>query len=223
VTYTVHELFFTLQGEGANAGRAAVFVRFAGCNLWTGREQDRASAVCRFCDTEFVGGEKYETPVALADAAHSLWPFPTSTRAHDPLVVLTGGEPTLQVDEALVRQLQSRGFEVAMESNGTRVGPTVDWLTVSPKAGAPLAVTRADELKLVYPQAGAEPELYGRFYCERRYLSPMEPQLDSVAIADAIKRHADQWRANKSAAARYCLEHPEWRLSLQLHKEVGLP
>lgn len=202
MTFTVHELFYTLQGEGANTGRPAVFCRFAGCNLWTGHEEDRASAVCRFCDTDFRGGVKYRTAGALATAIRDAWP---GVR-RDSLVVFTGGEPTLQLTAELVEACHWAGFTVAMESNGTRRGPHVDWLTVSPKARAPLAVTHADELKVVFPQE-VDPGVYDEFETTRRYLQPMDGP-------DVV--------ANTAAAVTYCLEHPAWRLSLQTHKALGL-
>lgn len=201
MTYTVHELFATIQGEGGNTGRVAVFCRFAGCNLWTGREEDRASAICRFCDTEFRGGTQYRTAGELATVIRDTWPGGLPR-----FVVFTGGEPTLQLDAALVEACHWAGFEVAVESNGTRRGPLVDWLTVSPKAHAPLVVERADELKVVFPQ-DIDPSTYDGFDAPRRYLQPMDgPALE----------------ANTRAAIAYCLAHPAWRLSLQTHKLVGL-
>jgi 7-carboxy-7-deazaguanine synthase len=222
MSYTVKEIFYTLQGEGANAGRAAVFCRFAGCNLWSGREEDRASAICQFCDTDFVGtdglgGGKFATPIDLAEAVKATWPEFGSRHngsSHDgsnpsPLVVCTGGEPFLQLDEAAIDALHIVGFEVAVETNGTRPAPAgVDWLTVSPKAGADLILRSGDELKLVFPQAGAEPEKYADLAFRRFFLQPMDgPDRDR----------------NTQLAARYCLTHPQWRLSLQTHKIVGLP
>jgi 7-carboxy-7-deazaguanine synthase (Cx14CxxC type) len=204
VTYTVKEIFLTAQGEGANIGRTAVFIRFAGCNLWSGREEDRATATCRFCDTDFVGGSRYAGADELADAAASLWPA-----APHRMAVLTGGEPLLQVDAELLAALRSRSFYVAVETNGTQPLPArLDWVCVSPKAGAPLVLSRADELKLVYPQAGAEPERFADFAAPVRWLSPM----DSPARAE-----------NTRAAAAYCLAHPEWRLAIQAHKTWGIP
>lgn len=201
------EIFYTLQGEGSHAGRAAVFCRFAGCNLWTGREEDRARATCRFCDTEFVGGETYPDARSLVLAIETLWPG-HPLMAPRPLVVLTGGEPALQVDAALVAGLRSRGFEVAIETNGTRpLVPGIHHVCVSPKAGTQLAVTSGDELKLVFPQPGAEPSKYDRLDFGRFYLQPLDD--------------ADREQHQRSAA-RYCLEHPQWRLSLQTHKIVGL-
>jgi 7-carboxy-7-deazaguanine synthase (Cx14CxxC type) len=210
MTYTVKELFYTLQGEGANVGRAAVFCRFAGCNLWTGREEDRADAVCRFCDTDFVGvgtdGGKFAEPATLARAAASLWP--ATGDGSRPLVVCTGGEPLLQLDEALVDALHAEGFEIAIETNGTRPAPAgIDWVCVSPKARAPLVLTRGDELKLVYPQEDGEPERYERLEFEHFFLQPMDgPDVE----------------ANTRRAVEYCLDHPRWRLSLQTHKRLGI-
>jgi 7-carboxy-7-deazaguanine synthase len=211
MTYTVKELFYTLQGEGANVGRAAVFCRFAGCNLWTGREEDRADAVCRFCDTDFVGvgadGGKFTEPTTLARAVASLWPA-TGGGASRPLVVCTGGEPLLQLDEALIDALHAEGFEIAIETNGTRPAPAgIDWICVSPKARAPLVLTRGNELKLVYPQEGGEPERYEQLGFEHFFLQPMDgPDVE----------------ANTRRALEYCLDHPRWRLSLQTHKRLGI-
>ncbi len=207
--YTVREIFFTLQGEGFHTGRPAVFCRFAGCNLWTGREADRASAVCKFCDTEFVGtgpdGGKFATADALADVVASRWPAGAGGTAY---VVCTGGEPLLQLDGAAVRALHARGFEVAVETNGTQPAPAgLDWVCVSPKADAPLALTHGDELKLVYPQAGAAPERYARLDFTHFSLQPMD--------GPDVER-------NTRAAVAYCLAHPRWRLSLQTHKTLGL-
>jgi 7-carboxy-7-deazaguanine synthase (Cx14CxxC type) len=208
VTYSVKEMFYTLQGEGARTGRPAVFVRFAGCNLWSGREEDRASAVCRFCDTEFVGtdgdgGGKFETPQALARAAAALWPGGPGA-----YVVCTGGEPLLQLDAPLIEALHAQGFEIAIETNGTLPAPAgINWICVSPKADARLVQRSGDELKLVYPQPGAEPERYERLAFTHFFLQPMDsPARD----------------ANTRAAAEYCLAHPSWRLSLQTHKLLGL-
>ena len=206
--YAVKAIFYTLQGEGANAGRAAVFCRFAGCNLWSGRESDRDTAACPFCDTDFVGigpdGGKFTTAGALADAVAARWPAAAASR----FVVCTGGEPLLQLDGLAIDALHSRGFSIAIETNGTLPVPSgIDWVCVSPKAGAPLVVTRGDELKLVYPQATlppahCEPLEFGRFY-----LQPMDgPDLP----------------ANTKAAIDYCLAHPRWRLSLQTHKALGI-
>ena len=219
--YTVRELFHTLQGEGANAGRAAVFCRFSGCNLWTGRERDRATAVCRFCDTDFVGvgpdGGRFATAAALADAAAVRWQDGTGrTPAEDraggarPLVVCTGGEPLLQLDAAAVDAFHAAGLEVAVETNGTQHAPPgLDWVCVSPKAGAPLGLTAGDELKLVYPQAEpeAQPECFAGLAFRQFWLQPM----DGPRLAE-----------NTRAAIAYCLAHPQWRLSVQTHKVVGV-
>jgi 7-carboxy-7-deazaguanine synthase len=210
MSYAVHELFYTLQGEGANTGRPAVFCRFAGCNLWTGREEDRASAICRFCDTEFVGtggpgGGRFAAE-RLADAVAAAWPAGQRGRR---FVVCTGGEPLLQLDAALLDALHRRGFEVAVETNGTVVPPDgIDWLCVSPKAASALVVERGDELKLVYPQEGAPPEQFEGLAFTHFYLQPM----------DGPAREA-----NTASALRYCLDHPRWRLSLQTHKLLGIP
>ena len=209
--YSVKEIFYTLQGEGANAGTPAIFCRFAGCNLWSGREADRAAATCDFCDTDFVGtdgdgGGRFESPQALADAIAGMWP---AHAPHHRFVVCTGGEPLLQLDAALVAALHASGFRVAIETNGTLAAPGgIDWTCVSPKANAHLCLRRGDELKLVYPQEGAEPERYSKFDFEHFFLQPMDgPSRD----------------ANTAAAVRYCLEHPRWRLSLQTHKLLGIP
>jgi len=211
MSYAVREIFYTLQGEGANAGRPAVFCRFAGCNLWTGREEDRASAVCRFCDTDFVGmgpeGGRFARPEALADAVASRWRSADDAGARR-LVVCTGGEPLLQLDEPLIDALHSCGFEVAVETNGTQPAPAgVDWICVSPKANAPLVLTAGDELKLVYPQAGGEPERYAALDFEHFFLQPMD---------------GPDVRENTRLAIAYCLAHPRWRLSVQTHKVVGI-
>lgn len=208
--YAVHELFYTLQGEGAQSGRPAVFCRFAGCNLWTGREQDRARAICQFCDTDFVGtdgdgGGKFSSAEELADAVAALWPADV---AGQPYVVCTGGEPLLQVDEPLVGALKARGMTVAVETNGTlEPPPGLDWICVSPKAGAQLVLTGGDELKLVFPQAGAEPERFQALEFQHFFLQPM----DGPAV-----------EANTREALAYCLAHPQWRLSLQTHKLLGI-
>ena len=213
MTYAVKEIFYTLQGEGANAGRPAVFCRFAGCTLWSGREADRATATCRFCDTEFVGtdgpgGGKFDTAASLAAAVRAAWPAVSSPGART-LVVCTGGEPLLQLDAAAIDALHAAGFEVAVETNGTQPAPPgLDWICVSPKAGAPLVLTSGHELKLVFPQEGAEPERYGGLDFRQFFLQPM----DGPALA-----------ANTARAVDYCLRHPEWRLSLQTHKLLGIP
>jgi len=211
VTYTVKESFYTLQGEGAQAGRPAVFLRFAGCNLWSGREQDRAGAVCNFCDTDFVGtdgegGGKFTTAEALAAHVAARWPDLKQGR---PCVVCTSGEPLLQLDASLVDALHSRGFLVAIETNGTRVPPPgVDWICVSPKAGSETVLRRGDELKLVYPQLGWEPSRFEEWEFTHHFLQPM----DGPRLA-----------ANTAAAIAYCLKHPRWRLSIQTHKNLGIP
>jgi 7-carboxy-7-deazaguanine synthase (Cx14CxxC type) len=210
MTYSVKQIFLTLQGEGGQAGRPAVFCRFAGCNLWSGREVDRAAAVCSFCDTDFVGtdgegGGKFVTAKALADAVAAAWRGGEAQR----LVVCTGGEPLLQLDEALIAALHAQGFEIAIETNGVIAAPEgVDWICVSPKADAPLAQTTGQELKLVYPQEKADPARFEALDFERFYLQPMDgPNLE----------------ANVQAAVAYCLSHPRWRLSVQTHKYLGLP
>ncbi|HET9424103.1 MAG TPA: 7-carboxy-7-deazaguanine synthase [Gemmatimonadaceae bacterium] len=208
--YTVKEIFFTLQGEGANTGRAAVFCRFTGCNLWTGREADRGSAVCQFCDTDFVGvsedGGRFRDPDALADAVASRWP--ADDRDGVRFVVCTGGEPLLQLDKPLIDALHARGFTVAVETNGTQEAPPgLDWICVSPKAGAELVLRRGNELKLVFPQAGAEPERFAKLDFESWFLQPMD---------------GPDREANTRAAVAYCLAHPKWRLSLQTHKSLGI-
>jgi 7-carboxy-7-deazaguanine synthase len=206
-TYAVKEIFYSLQGEGAQVGRPAVFCRFSGCNLWSGREQDRADATCRFCDTDFVGtngdgGGRFAT-AALADAIARRWPG-----TGRPFVVLTGGEPLLQLDEALLVALHVRGCVVAVETNGTIAPPPgLDWICMSPKAGAPLRLSRGDELKLVYPQAGIEPDAFEHLDFTHFFLQPMDgPERES----------------NVRLAAAYCLGRPRWRLSLQTHKLLGL-
>lgn len=209
--YTIKEIFYTLQGEGMQSGRAAVFCRFAGCNLWTGREADRSSAICQFCDTEFVGidgpgGGRFATPAALANAVAAAWP----TDAHgDPLVVCTGGEPLLQLDEPLVDAFHARGFAVAVETNGTRPAPrNLDWVCVSPKAGAALVQEAGNELKLIFPQEGLDPAGFLALEFEHFLLQPMD---------------GPDRATNTKLAVEYCLAHPAWRLSLQTHKFVGLP
>jgi 7-carboxy-7-deazaguanine synthase len=210
VSYQVKEIFYTLQGEGANAGRPAVFCRFAGCNLWSGREQDRATAVCKFCDTDFVGtdgtlGGKFGSPDALADQIADQWPTPD--QAHR-FVVMTGGEPLLQVDAALIDALHARGFEIAVETNGTLAAPAgIDWICVSPKAGAPWVQRVGQELKVVWPQAGFALEELEAADFENRYLQPM----DNLLRAD-----------NTEKCIAMCLQRPQWRLSLQTHKITGI-
>lgn len=210
MTYQVKEIFYTLQGEGARAGRAAVFLRFAGCNLWTGREGDRATATCKFCDTDFVGtdgegGGKFANPETLAEAVEKRWPKGLGK----PYVVCTGGEPLLQLDAVLLRALHGKGFEVAIETNGTiSPPPGIDWICVSPKAGAELVVKSGQELKLVFPQAGAEPPLFEGLAFDHFFLQPM----DGPNRAE-----------NTAATTAYCLKQPQWRLSLQTHKLIGIP
>lgn len=209
MAYTVKEIFYTLQGEGANAGRAAVFLRFTGCNLWTGLEKDRENAVCKFCDTDFVGvgpdGGKFQTAEELSGAVNGKWPKQNLGKK---LVVCTGGEPLLQLDEKLINTLKMRGFEVAVETNGTIEAPDgIDWLCVSPKSGSELKQMTADELKLVYPQKGAEPEIYESYLTNNFLLQPMDGK-DS--------------KPNTQSAIEYCLSHPQWKLSVQTHKILGI-
>jgi len=211
MTYTVKEIFYTLQGEGAQSGRAAVFCRFSGCNLWSGREEDRSRAVCQFCDTDFVGtgpdGGKFKSAGELADAIDRCWEG-DGRSAEKKYVVCTGGEPLLQLDEKLITELHERGFEVAVETNGTKPAPiSLDWICVSPKAGAPLVQKSGSELKLVFPQENAPPEEFERLDFRHFFLQPM----DGPDVA-----------ANTEAAIEYCLRHPRWRLSIQTHKLVGL-
>lgn len=211
--YHVKEAFFTLQGEGAQAGRASVFCRFSGCNLWSGREADRASAKCTFCDTDFIGtdgvnGGRFATADALAGHLHTLWPQGAERAV--PYVVFTGGEPLLQLDAALVAQLQHYGFEVAVETNGTlEAPPGIDWLCVSPKGTNRLRVTQGDELKLVFPQPDAPPEQFEQLAFKHFFLQPM----DQGAVA--------QNSATVQATTAYCMANPQWRLSLQTHKIAG--
>lgn len=213
MTYTVKEIFYTLQGEGINAGRPAVFCRFAGCNLWTGREADRATAICQFCDTDFVGvgpdGGKFTSAEALAAAVRAKWPTDTPYAAR-PFVVCTGGEPLLQLDQAAIDALHAAGFEIAVESNGTVAAPDgIDWLCVSPKANAPLVQTRGQELKLVFRQEGAQgdPARFAHLAFDHFLLQPMDGPDRERHTADAIA---------------YCLAHPQWRLSVQTHKVIGV-
>jgi len=230
LTYTVKEIFYTLQGEGAQTGRAAVFCRFSGCNLWSGREEDRSRAVCQFCDTDFVGtgpdGGKFKSARELGDAINRCWAgegrdaskgvsslrsdgLPNgSTGLPKKYVVCTGGEPLLQLDEDLISELHRRGFEVAVETNGTRPAPlSLDWVCVSPKAGAPLVQTTGSELKLVYPQNNAPPEKFEQLDFRHFFLQPMD---------------GPDTARNTERAIEYCLRHPRWRLSIQTHKLVGL-
>jgi len=212
MSYAVKEIFYTLQGEGAQAGRAAVFCRFAGCNLWSGREADRATAVCRFCDTDFVGmdgagGGRFESAQALAAAIEQTWPRESWLGKR--FVVCTGGEPLLQLDARLIEALHSLNFEIAVETNGTIAAPAgLDWICVSPKAGTELAQLSGDELKLVYPQIGAVPCEFENLGFRHFFLQPMDGAERAI---------------NTELALRYCLDHPQWRLSLQTHKFLGIP
>jgi 7-carboxy-7-deazaguanine synthase len=211
MSYAVKEIFYTLQGEGANTGRPAVFCRFAGCNLWSGLERDRAIAVCRFCDTDFVGtdgagGGRFVSPEALAARVAAAWP---SAQAGSRFVVCTGGEPLLQLDAPLVDALHAEGFTIAIETNGTQPGLAgLDWVCVSPKAGAELVLQRGDELKLIFPQAGIDPADFEHLPFTHFFLQPMDGP--------------DRQR-NTERAVQYCLAHPRWRLSLQTHKLLGIP
>jgi 7-carboxy-7-deazaguanine synthase len=211
MSYSVKEIFYTLQGEGANTGRPAVFCRFAGCNLWSGREEDREQAICQFCDTDFVGtdgpgGGRFPTATALAAAVAGAWPNPNEGR---PLVVCTGGEPLLQIDVEVVNALHAEGFEIAIETNGTiQPPPGIDWICVSPKAGARMVLLSGNELKLIFPQPGAEPERFETLEFDHFYLQPM----------DGPRREE-----NTALAVNYCLAHPRWKLSLQTHKLLGIP
>lgn len=210
MTYSVKEIFLTLQGEGGQAGRAAVFCRFAGCNLWSGREKDRAAAVCNFCDTDFVGvngtgGGRFKTPAALAAAVAAAWTGAPENR----LVVCTGGEPLLQLDPPLIAALHAEGFAIAVETNGTLPAPDgIDWVCVSPKADAPVVQTKGQELKLVWPQPGVDPARFEAWDFERFFLQPLDG--------------ADRTGATQ-ACIDYCLAHPKWRLSVQSHKYLGIP
>jgi len=209
MTYSVKEIFKTLQGEGAQAGRAAVFCRFAGCNLWSGREEDRATAVCQFCDTDFVGtedgeGGKFATAESLASAIEQRW----GRQAAQRFVVFTGGEPLLQLDAALIEAAHALGFEIAIETNGTLAAPAgIDWVCVSPKAGAPWNLRAGNELKLVYPQEGLKPDDVGDVAFRHYWLQPMDGPMRAE---------------NTELAVRYCIEHPPWRLSVQTHKYTGV-
>jgi 7-carboxy-7-deazaguanine synthase len=211
VTYSVKEIFYTLQGEGANTGTPAVFCRFAGCNLWSGREEDRATATCKFCDTDFVGtngqgGGKHTTAGSLADAVQATWPRKAVSQR---FVVLTGGEPALQIDTELVIALHERGFRIAIETNGTiRLPDGIDWICVSPKAGTDVVVRAGNELKLVIPQENWPPELFEAWRFDHYFVSPM----DGPDRAE-----------NTKLAVAYCLANPRWRLNLQTHKMLGIP
>lgn len=228
MAYAVKEIYYTLQGEGVHTGRPAVFCRFAGCNLWSGREQDRAGAICRFCDTDFVGvdgpgGGKFPGAETLARAVLEKWPAPTAGKPAElrentarpfsarvrPFVVCTGGEPLLQLDEALVEAFHREGIEIAVETNGTLLPPAgIDWICVSPKAGAELLLRSGNELKLVYPQPGAEPERFANLDFQHFSLQPMD---------------GPEVQRNTRLALEYCLKHPQWRLSLQTHKWLKIP
>jgi 7-carboxy-7-deazaguanine synthase len=209
--YKIKEIFYTLQGEGGHAGRAAVFCRFTGCNLWTGREKDRAKAICQFCDTDFVGmdgenGGKYKTAADVAAKVSAVWGDPAVGK---PYVVCTGGEPALQLDDALVEAFHKVGFEVAIETNGTLpLAKGIDWVCVSPKAGAELNILRGSELKLVFPQKDAEPELFAHLDFDYFYLQPMDGPFQAI---------------NTKLALDFCLKNPQWRLSLQTHKILSIP
>lgn len=212
MSYRVKEIFYTLQGEGFHSGRPAVFCRFTGCNLWSGREQDRAKAICQFCDTDFVGtdgenGGKFDNAILLVEKICSVWGAENSD--YRPFVVLTGGEPLLQVDAELLHELHQHGCEIAVETNGTIAAPDgIDWLCCSPKSGAPLVITRGHELKLVFPQVGLSPSEFASCDFEHFYLQPM----------DGAMREK-----NSVAAMEYCKRHPKWKLSLQTHKILGIP
>ncbi len=211
MTYAVKEIFYTLQGEGANAGKAAVFCRFSGCNLWTGREEDRHRAICQFCDTDFFGlgdeGGKFASAFDLVNAVASKWKGDDND-GNKKFVVCTGGEPLLQLDETLVTEFHSRGFAVAVETNGTQNPPAgIDWICVSPKAGADLVIKAGDELKLVYPQSGAMPEKFSSLAFHHFFLQPMD---------------GPNAYENTQLAIQYCMSHPKWRLSIQTHKLVGI-
>jgi 7-carboxy-7-deazaguanine synthase (Cx14CxxC type) len=215
MAYSIKEIFYTLQGEGGNAGRPAVFCRFSGCNLWTGREKDREKAICQFCDTDFVGtdgpgGGRFKTATELAEAIEAQWPEHARDDARiRKLVVCTGGEPLLQLDEDAIEAMHARGFEIAVETNGTQEAPAgIDWICVSPKAQAEVVQTRGQELKLVFPQATAMPDRFEGLDFEEFYLQPMDgPDVEE----------------NTRAALAYCLAHPQWRLSLQTHKILDIP
>lgn len=213
MSYSVKEIFYTLQGEGANTGRAAVFCRFTGCNLWSGRGHERASAICKFCDTDFVGvdgigGGKFVDSDSLAGAVRNTWPDPSADSPR-PLVVCTGGEPLLQLDDALVVGFHNAGFEIAVETNGTKIPPNgIDWICVSPKAGAELRLRSGNELKFIYPQTGITPQEFELLDFEHFFLQPLDGP-------DLLR--------NTRLAVDFCLANPRWRLSLQTHKILGIP
>jgi 7-carboxy-7-deazaguanine synthase len=215
MNYSIKEIFYTLQGEGSHAGRPAVFCRFTGCNLWSGREVDRSKAICQFCDTDFIGtngpkGGSYGLATEVAVAVNNCWPHNDGDNWQSrKLVVCTGGEPLLQLDKPLIDALHEMGFMVAVETNGTKLPPPgIDWICVSPKANAPLVLTAGDEFKLVYPQVGGDPSRYASLDFDRFFLQPMD---------------GPNQQSNVQLAVQYCLEHPQWELSLQTHKLVGLP
>ncbi|TCS42062.1 7-carboxy-7-deazaguanine synthase [Reinekea marinisedimentorum] len=216
MTYSVKEMFYSLQGEGHHSGRPSVFCRFAGCNLWNGKEASRATSVCTFCDTDFIGtdgqnGGKFKTEAALAEAIESLWPENAGNR----FVVFTGGEPALQLTPALIRELQQRGFECAVESNGTLPLPTeLDWVCISPKGSSEVVITECDELKLVYPQQNALPERFAAVKARYRYLSPLNDWTQSSLLASS--------HGNTQQCIEYCLQNPQWRLTLQSHKILNI-
>ncbi len=223
--YRVKEMFYSLQGEGAQSGRASVFCRFSKCNLWTGREKDRANAVCNFCDTDFVGtdgqnGGEFQSAAALAKAVNDLWksgqPTTQTNLKVKPYVIFTGGEPLLQLDEGLIDEMHRVGFEVGVETNGTLPAPVgIDWLCVSPKADAEVVLTQCDEVKLVFPQALAPPERFENVEARHYFLSPMADH-SVISGHDALKT------SNMRLATEYCLSHPQWRLTLQMHKILGI-
>ncbi|GEN22265.1 7-carboxy-7-deazaguanine synthase [Halomonas cupida] len=219
--YSIKEAFYTLQGEGMQAGRASVFCRFSGCNLWSGREQDRERAQCRFCDTDFVGtdgegGGRFANAAGLAEHIAGLWPFAAGAQGATPYVVFTGGEPLLQLDEALIEAMHQRGFEVAVETNGTLTAPAgIDWICVSPKGNTPLTQTSGHELKLVYPQQGVSPEHFADLDFDHFLLQPMDV---SHMAPSSQPRHDNPLQATLD----YCMTHPLWRFSLQTHKIAGI-
>lgn len=214
MSYSVKEIYYTLQGEGANTGRCAVFCRFSGCNLWSGVEQDRPNAICTFCDTNFLGtdgpgGGSFSTAKDLARTIAEHWPTEKTSANQAPLVVFTGGEPALQLDDQLVQAVHGRNFEIAIETNGTRkLADGIDWVCVSPKGGASLVVGTGDELKLVFPQINAPPEMFEHLDFRHFFLQPMD---------------GPEVHANTKLAIEYCKAHPQWRLSIQMHKAVGIP